>query len=76
MQCLDKDDPKNYAKSRLRNDCDDGDKLVHSNREGFRVLEQLTDLQREMKSLEEKNKRKFEILEKEVTRLRLDVEGR
>lgn len=79
MYCFDNDNPEEYAKSQLRNACDDitfdetGDKFVYSNREGFRVLEQL---QREMNSSQEKNKHKFEILEKEITRLRLDVEGR
>lgn len=76
------DDSEEYAKSRLRNACDDvtldeiGDKFVYSNREGFRVLEQLTDLQREMRTSREKNENKFAILEKEMARLRLEVEGR
>lgn len=76
------DDSEEYAKSRLHNACDDvtldeiGDKFVYSNREGFRVLEQLIDLQREMRTSREKNENKFAILEKEMARLRLEVEGR
>ncbi|KAL9123561.1 MAG: hypothetical protein Q9217_007016, partial [Psora testacea] len=79
---LDDDNSEEYAKSRLRNACDDvtldeiGEKFVYSNREGFRVLEQLADLQREMKTSREKNEHRFALLEKEIVRLRLEVEGR
>ena len=46
-----------------------------SNPEAFLVLEQLTDLQREMRITRERNRNKCAILEQEMARLRLEVEG-
>ena len=55
-RCSDDDDLEEHAKNQLRNAWDNvaldaiGGRFVYSNREGFRVLEGLRDLQHDMKT--------------------------
>ncbi|KAL9102285.1 MAG: hypothetical protein Q9163_002554 [Psora crenata] len=66
-----------HAKNRLREACDDvaldeiRDKFVYSNRKGFVIMEELSDLRHDMKSMESK----FAVLEKQIGSMRLEGEG-